>query len=1129
MKSTPFFVIAGFVAMTSVAHAADIQIIGDKNQWHKTTLLLTGPASSATATPNPFLDYRFNVTFTSPTGKAYKVPGYYAGDGNGGGTGDKWAAHLNPHEIGKWTYKVSLRSGNEVAVDLSDTAGTAVALYDGATGDFMVAASTKTGEDFRAPDKGMLVNRGNHYLTYSNGKPFLHTGNGIAENLLGFRGFTNTTVGTGHLFTVHIADWQPGDPDWDNGKGKGIIGLFNYFAKEGANSTYFQSNTLGDDGKDTFPHLEPTKIGGVEKEPINSVEWAKLLRYDLLKLKQWDIALGHAQSKGIFFNWHFTEHNNIYMYGGSTSGKSVMTPHRKLYFRMMNAYFGYYNGLMWNLAEEGKFTQTQFTEQVAYIKAIDPYDHPTTFQSGGAGQAIDTFAAHLGNNNIDMVTLQYGQGGRDIFDMVQRWRKDSAAKGVLLPVTWEEPQKIENNNDNAVGYPYGRREKMWPWMMSGGDGFQWYIQKDGSGHGLDQIMEDFTPMKGAFNWSRNVREFLYQLPLLSAKSSMDIVTSANGDDFTLYKDGEIYGIYNAEVGTGMTLDLTAKTGDYTVKWFDPRAGGALQDGTVTTITGGGKRALGNPPKDTNMDWAVLVKNKTYDPVKNTAPVPNAGTKQSIFLKDKATLNGVASDDGLPTPAKLTYTWSAFKVPTSGVVTFDNNKLATTGASFSVVGLYTLRLTVSDGELSAFSDVDVDVKANPVGNTKPVITVAPTMVTGWSSATTPIALNATVTDDLLPTPAKVTVAWTVVSPATPKATFTDATKADASVLLPAPGKYTLRITANDGALSSQADVVVDARPDQPDRPTVDDAKKIISGSGMVGATVTVYVDGVEKTKLTITKTDGTWSYTVTGLPSGAHEVTYTISINGSTSTPSDGQTITGAATGTNTAPVIVLNSTLATTWVSATTNVALTATVTDDGLPTASTVTYQWEVVSPSQAVSTNPKATFTTPTAEDTTVKFSAPGLYVLSLTASDSELPSTNQISVDVKPAQPGAATVDSSGANPVLSGTATVGSTISVTVDGTVHGTVTVTNTDGSWTYTVTGLSAGNHTISYTVTTNGSTSAASADQTVTGPAGGPAPTPGDGGGSSKGCGLGSLSALLVMAFMALSCLGLSQRRKDA
>ncbi|MHC4287925.1 MAG: DUF5060 domain-containing protein, partial [Planctomycetota bacterium] len=53
---------------------------GELKVWHKVTLSFDGPQTSETATPNPFTDYRLDVTFTGPSGQQYMVPGYYAAD-----------------------------------------------------------------------------------------------------------------------------------------------------------------------------------------------------------------------------------------------------------------------------------------------------------------------------------------------------------------------------------------------------------------------------------------------------------------------------------------------------------------------------------------------------------------------------------------------------------------------------------------------------------------------------------------------------------------------------------------------------------------------------------------------------------------------------------------------------------------------------------------------------------------------------------------------------------------------------------------------------------------------------------------------------------------------------------------
>ena len=70
--------------------------------------------------------------------------------------------------------------------------------------------------------------------------------------------------------------------------------------------------------------------------------------------------------------------------------------------------------------------------------------------------------------------------------------------------------------------------------------------------------------------------------------------------------GEIYVIYLPAAGSA-TLDLNGIDFEFSVHWFNPRTGGDLQDGSVTSITGGGNISLGNPPGDEGEDWVILVR------------------------------------------------------------------------------------------------------------------------------------------------------------------------------------------------------------------------------------------------------------------------------------------------------------------------------------------------------------------------------------------------------------------------------------------------------------------------------------------------------------------------------------------
>ncbi len=59
--------------------------------------------------------------------------------------------------------------------------------------------------------------------------------------------------------------------------------------------------------------------------------------------------------------------------------------------------------------------------------------------------------------------------------------------------------------------------------------------------------------------------------------------------------------------SGGAVRLNLAAGEYSVRWYDPRAGGALQEGSVTSVTGPGAKALGTPPAEPGKDWVVLVK------------------------------------------------------------------------------------------------------------------------------------------------------------------------------------------------------------------------------------------------------------------------------------------------------------------------------------------------------------------------------------------------------------------------------------------------------------------------------------------------------------------------------------------
>lgn len=93
---------------------------------------------------------------------------------------------------------------------------------------------------------------------------------------------------------------------------------------------------------------------------------------------------------------------------------------------------------------------------------------------------------------------------------------------------------------------------------------------------------------------------------------------------------------------------------------------------------------------------------------NTAPVVNAGPDRTIAFVSSTTqvaLTGTVTDDGVPNPpGNTTKSWT--KVSGPGTVGFVNPTSASTTATFSVPGVYVLRLSASDSLLSNSDDVQI---------------------------------------------------------------------------------------------------------------------------------------------------------------------------------------------------------------------------------------------------------------------------------------------------------------------------------------------------------------------------------------------------------------------------------------
>lgn len=237
--------------------------------------------------------------------------------------------------------------------------------------------------------------------------------------------------------------------------------------------------------------------------------------------------------------------------------------------------------------------------------------------------------------------------------------------------------------------------------------------------------------------------------------------------------------------------------------------------------------------------SVLFSFDTPPTATNQAPVVNAGFDRSIAFDAVALLDGTVTDDGLPTPVTLGHTWT--KVAGPGTVTFGNAQAIDTTASFSSAGTYVLQLTASDGQLTAWDQVTINVAAPATAENQ-----APDVNAGADQSVTlgtTVMLSGSVTDDGLPAANLLGHTWSKkTGPGTVNFGNTQATTT--TVTFSAAGTYVLQLTASDSQLTAWDLVTIVVGPTDPDPPS-DDPITIAFQDGLFPS---VSYAGTQDTKL-----------------------------------------------------------------------------------------------------------------------------------------------------------------------------------------------------------------------------------------------------------------------------------------
>jgi hypothetical protein len=188
-------------------------------------------------------------------------------------------------------------------------------------------------------------------------------------------------------------------------------------------------------------------------------------------------------------------------------------------------------------------------------------------------------------------------------------------------------------------------------------------------------------------------------------------------------------------GGSTDIELSGVAGAFEVKWYDPRHGGELRDGTVTRIDGGGRRSLGSAPTEPSKDWAILIRRGKTDalqvdprssflvklrvPLASRSSRPGDAISASVISPEKflgGKLEGIVDEASL---ASLRFSFRTLefngkrRTITSETGQFVNSK------GHPMVDEHERRITVDKGRLVSTSHIELDEGAEIELEVRPV--------------------------------------------------------------------------------------------------------------------------------------------------------------------------------------------------------------------------------------------------------------------------------------------------------------------------------------------------------------------------------------------------------------------------
>jgi RHS repeat-associated protein len=388
------------------------------------------------------------------------------------------------------------------------------------------------------------------------------------------------------------------------------------------------------------------------------------------------------------------------------------------------------------------------------------------------------------------------------------------------------------------------------------------------------------------------------------------------------------------------------------------------------------------------------------PGANRAPTVDAGPDINISISATATLDARLADDGLPSFVNLQSSWTVVDGP--GLVTFTDSYSRFTKATFSAAGLYTLRLTVSDGQLSGQDDVRVTVDANT--NIRPTISCESPVVIEMVTTVVEPVVGCVVNDDGRPTGLLSFSSAVLSGPGSFLGGAHPAFPGFFRFQTTTPGNYVVRLTVSDGQFSHSQEVPITVLPRNLNTPpTVALEPDLLWEPGRPLNLNAVYTDDGRPVGGPVSVVwslhDGPAPVTFTTPTSLQTDVVFTqlgkyelqVRVSDGQFATADWLSVTVVNNPPNAAPLVDAGP--ANLAVILPARATLNGSVSDDRRPYNNQLNIQWTVVSGPAPV------TFVDPNSPKTEAIFAKTGTYWLRLTANDGQFSVSDQVEVAVFP----------------------------------------------------------------------------------------------------------------------------------